>query len=74
MKKILTSILCSIGIFGCSTKQVDQPMDYTKEYASVLQKKMPNSKVIVKAEKELIVVDKSGKETMAFLDNSYKEY
>jgi uncharacterized protein YtpQ (UPF0354 family) len=61
-------------MFGCSTKQVAQPMDYTKEYASVLQKKMPESKVIVKAEMTLTIFDKSGKKTMAFLDNSYKEY
>ncbi len=74
MKKILASILCSFGMFGCSAKQVAQPMDYTKEYASLLQKEMPNSKVIVKAEVTLAIIDKSGKETMAFLDNSYKEY
>ena len=74
MGKIFLSILCSIVMFGCSTKQIAQPAEYTKEYAKALQKKMPSFKVIVKDEMTIEVIDKSGKETIAFLNNSYREY
>lgn len=61
-------------MFGCSSKQVLSPSDYTKEYAAILQLKNPKLKVTVKADMELAVADETGKETTTFLDNSYKEY
>ncbi|CAN5878403.1 hypothetical protein BH11VER1_BH11VER1_20500 [soil metagenome] len=61
-------------MFGCSSKQVLSPSDYTKEYAATLLLKNPNLKVTIKGEMELAVFDENGKEVTAFLDNGYKEY
>jgi uncharacterized protein YtpQ (UPF0354 family) len=74
MKKLISTILCALGLVGCSSKHIASPAEYTKEFAIALHAEKPNLRIIVKGDMELLIVDDSGKETTSFLDNGYKEY
>lgn len=74
MKKIFYALLCTLGLADCSPETVLSPSEYTKEYASALEAEDRDLRVILKADMELKVINKEGKETTTFLDNSYKEY
>ena len=50
------------------------PAEFTKEYASVLQKAQPAAQIKIKAPLELKITGTSGIELTAFLDNCFKEY
>lgn len=74
MKKLISPILCTFGLAGCSSKEIVSPSEYAEEYAAALKDKNPNLKVTIKGDMELAVVDETGGEITTFLDNGYKEY
>ena len=74
MKNFFYAIFCALCISGCSPKSAVSPTDYTKEYASALQRAVPELRIAIKADMEIAVTTKDGHETTTFLDNSYKEY
>ncbi|HVM61724.1 MAG TPA: DUF1444 family protein [Verrucomicrobiae bacterium] len=74
MRKLISSLLCALGLSGCSGGHILTPQAYTRDFAAKLQASAPGYRVEVKRDLELRVIDSAGKEQTAFLDNSYAEY
>lgn len=72
MKRLLALLSCFFGI-AC-TSQAMTPAQFTDEFAKALHSASPSSKVVVKADFEIMLTTATGQESALFLDNAYDEY
>lgn len=74
MQRLLLVIVCAISWSGCSRDARISSGAFTETFAAALRKQTPAMQVVVKGELELRITNQAGKESTAYLNNSYSEY
>jgi uncharacterized protein YtpQ (UPF0354 family) len=74
---VIALVAIALCVFGLIRFRARKPLtagDFTKEFANRLRAARPDWKVDIKAERELRITNAKGKESTAFLDNTYTDY
>lgn len=73
MKKLL-ALLCLLALAACYGDRPMSKQGFTEDFAAHLRQAAPTLKVEIKTELELKVTNPAGGDSIAYLDNSYREY
>jgi hypothetical protein len=74
MKRLISSLVCALGLSHAAASEPVTPLDFTEVFVSKLRTAATNAQVQITQDLQVSFKDDNGKELTVFLDNAYAEY